>query len=434
MKKKLLSISMVAALMALAGCSGQSAGNTAPTTDNNAQAGNQAAASGEKVDLTYAVWDKNQLPAMEEIAKKFNESHGNINVKVELTPYKQYFTKMDAAAQGDSLPDVFWMNGPNIVKYASNDMLLPLDDQIKADGVDLNNYPKALVDIYTVDGKTYGLPKDFDTIGLWYNKKMFDDAKIPYPDASWDWAKLKEAAAKLTDKNKGVWGFASRPWGQENFYNVIAQNGGFVISDDKKTSGYDKPETIQALNFLVDFIKDGTSPTAQQMDETSAPQLFESGKLAMLYDGAWMVSEFAQNDYTKDKVNVAVLPKGKENTSVIHGLANVVAAKTKHPKEAWEFVKYLGGKDAAEIQASKGAAIPALNGTQDAFIKSNPNFDLKIFVDQAATAKPYPISKNTSKWVQAETEYMTKAWSGEMTVDAAAKELAQKMNEMLSQE
>jgi multiple sugar transport system substrate-binding protein len=437
--KKWVSVTIAALLMAVAGCSSQTQ-DAGQNAGNNAAAGTLAAnqsgsaTSGEKVTLSYGVWDKNQMPAMEEIVKTFSQSHPNIEVKVELTPYKQYFTKMDAAATGGSLPDVFWMNGPNIAKYASNDMLLPLDEKIAADGVDMGNYPKALVDLYTVDGKPYGLPKDFDTIGLWYNKKMFDEAKIPYPDATWDLNKLREAAQKLTDPNKGVWGIAARQYSQENYYNTILQNGGFIISEDKKTSGYDKPEAIAGLKFWVDLIKDKISPTAAQMDETSASQLFESGKLAMLYDGAWMVSEFNENEYTKDKVDVAPLPKGKEDTSVIHGLANVVAAGTKHPNEAWEFVKFLGSKEAAEIQASKGAAIPAFNGTQETWIKSVPSFNLKVFIDQAAKAKAYPVSKDTSKWVQAESDYLTKAWSGELSIEDAAKQLAAKMNELLAQE
>lgn len=426
--KKLVSLAMAALLVAVAGCSG---GGQSATPSDGQKSG---AATGEKVTLTYALWDKNQMPAMEEIAKKFHEANPNVDIKIELTPNKQYWTKMEAAATGGTLPDVFWINGPRIIKYAANDVLLPLDEQIKADGVDLGNYPKALVDLYTYDGKTFALPKDFDTIGLWYNKKLFDDAKVSYPDETWDWNKLKEAAKKLTDEKKGIWGIAAAPYGQDNYYNTIFQAGGSVISEDRKSSGFDKPETIEGLKLWVDMINDKVSPSAAQMSETESTQLFESGKVAMVYSGSWMASAFNGNEYTKDKVDVAYLPKGKENTSVIHGLGNVIAANTKHPKEAWEFVKYLGSKEAAEIQASKGAAIPAFNGTQDTWVKSMPNFNLKIFIDQAANAKAYPISKDTAKWAKLETDYMTKAWAGQMSVEDAAKELAQKMNELLAQE
>ena len=202
--KKLVSLAMAALLVAVAGCSG---GGQSAAPSEGQQPG---AASGEKVTLTYALWDKNQMPAMEEIAKKFHEANPNIDIKIELTPNKQYWTKMEAAATGGTLPDVFWINGPRIIKYAANDVLLPITDQIKADGIDLGNYPKALVDLYTYEGQNYALPKDFDTIGLWYNKKLFDEANVPYPDETWDWNKLKEAAKKLTDEKKGIWGSAVR--------------------------------------------------------------------------------------------------------------------------------------------------------------------------------------------------------------------------------
>jgi len=430
MKKRLAGIAMSLA-MVLSACSGGGGNSSAP--DSSAK--NESAASGEKVTLTYGIWDKNQQPAMEEIVKKFEESHPSVDVKIELTPYKQYFTKLETAATGGSLPDVFWMNGSHIIKYGSNDMLLPLNDLIRADGVDLGNYPKALVDLYTVDGVAYGLPKDFDTIGLWYNKKLFDEANIPYPDGTWDWNKLKETAKKLTNPAKGVWGFAGNLGDEQaTYYNTIFQNGGYVIAEDKKSSGFDKPETIGGLQFWSDMIKEKVSPTFAQMTETSPANLFESGKLAMITDGAWMASEFSENEYTRDKVDVAPLPKGKENTSVIHGLSNVIAANTKHPKEAWEFVKFLGSKEAAEIQASKAAAIPAFNGTQDAWVKSRPNLNLQVFIDQAATAKPYPVSKDTSKWATVSAETLGKAWAGEISVEDAAKEIAKKMNELLAQE
>src|SRR5205823_14916166 len=105
---------------------------------------------------------------------EFKKTHPNINVQVQVTPFAQYWTKLETAATGGSAADIFWMNGTNIIKYASNNILLQLDDKIQADKVDLNSYPAALVKLYTFSGKHYALPKDFDTVGLWYNKKLFD--------------------------------------------------------------------------------------------------------------------------------------------------------------------------------------------------------------------------------------------------------------------
>jgi multiple sugar transport system substrate-binding protein len=326
------------------------------------------------------------------------------------------------------------MNGPNFIQYASNNILLPLDDKISADKVDLSNYPQALVALYTYNGKHYALPKDFDTIALWYNKKLFDAAGMKYPDDSWNWNTLRDAARKLTNPSKGVWGIAAEQNNQQEYYNTIPQNGGYVISPDRKSSGYDNPATIGGLQFWINLIQDKSSPTLAQMTDTPPISLFESGKVAMLYAGSWNAIEFAHNTYTKDKVDAAVLPQGKQRATVIHGLGNVIFAKTQHPQEAWAFVNFLGSKQAAEIQAKTGTVIPAYNGTQGDWVKAYPNFHVQVYIDELAYAVPFPISKNTAAWEDVESKVLNQVWAGQLSVDDGAKQLAHQMNQILAQE
>jgi len=394
----------------------------------------ESSQANQSVTLRYAIWDKNQAPAMQQIVTEFKKTHPNINVQIEVTPSAQYWTKLETAVTGGSAADVFWMNGPHIIKYASNGVIAPIDDQISADKVNLSNYPSSLVSLYTYQGKHYALPKDFDTVALWYNKPLFDAAGVKYPDETWDWNKLQEAAKKLTNPAKGSWGIAAQMTSQEGFYNTIPQNGGYVISPDKKSSGYDQPEAIGGLKFWTDMIKDKSSPTQAQMTDTTPLSLFESGKVAMLYAGSWDAIEFAQNSYTKDKVDVALLPKGKVRATVIHGLGNVISANTKYPKEAWEFVKFLGSKEAADIQASTGTVIPAYNGTQESWVKSQPQFHLQVYIDELAYAIPYPISKDTAVWDDLETKILTQVWGGQLSPEDGGKQLAQQMNQALAKE
>lgn len=416
--KKLISLSSVVLLLVLA----------------LAACGGGGASSGQSVTLRYSIWDKNQAPAMEQIVTEFKKTNPNIDVKVEVTPFAQYWTKLETAATGGSAGDVFWMNGPNFIKYASNNIIMPLDDKITADKLDLNNYPAALVSLYTYNGKHYALPKDFDTVGLWYNKQLFDAAGVKYPDTSWNWTTLRDAARKLTNPAKGVWGIAAQMANQEGFYNTIPQNGGYVISPDRKSSGYDTPATIGGLQFWINLIQDKSSPTLAQMTDTPALSLFESGKVAMMYTGSWNAIEFATNSYTKDKVDVTVLPQGQRRATVIHGLGNVINANTQHPQEAWEFVKFLGSKEAAGIQAKTGTVIPAYNGTQADWVKAYPNFHVQAYIDELAYAIPFPISKNTAAWEDVETKVLNQVWAGQLSVDAGAKQLAQQMNQILAQE
>lgn len=381
-----------------------------------------------KVEITYGIWDKKQLPAIEDIIKLFNEKYPNIKVKTEITPYGQYFQKLETAATGGALPDVLWMNGAHVTQYAEGKVILPISDMAKKDNYSLDNYPKSLIDLYTVDGKVYGIPKDYDTIGFWYNKKIFDDAGVAYPDDTWDWNKLKETAKQLTNKDKGIWGFASTIANQEGYYNFIWQNGGYVISMDGKKAGFDDPKTVEALKFYTSFIKEGLSPTQAQMTETAASELFSSGKVAMMLDGPWMVPEYKKNP----DLNVTVLPKGETRATAIHGLSNVIAANTKNKDAAWKFVQFLGSKEAAEVYAKTGTVIPAFNGAQDTWVKSVPSLNLQAFIDASEYSVPLPNAKSTGEIWQYEVDILKKAWSQEESIEDAAKELTKKANEALS--
>ncbi len=421
--KKIISVALTSMVMltSLAGCSSSK-------TDSGT--------SGKPVTITYAIWDKNQEPGMRAIADAFTAKNPNIKVKIEVTNWDQYFTKLEAAATGGALPDVFWMHSNNFVKYASSGMLMDITDKVKNSKViSESNFPKGLVDSTIQDGKTYGLPKDYDTIGLWYNKAMFDKAKIPYPDGTWDWKKLQEVAKKLTDSSKEVYGFAAPEDAQQGYYNFIYQNKGTVISKDKKKSGFDSAATKEAIQYDVDFsLKDKSSPTQAQFADTSFAAMFESGKVAMGLFGSWMVSEFKANDYVKANCDVAVIPQGKQKATVYNGLQNAVAAKSKYPEQSWKFLEFMGTKEANLIQAEKGAAIPAFKGTAQPWIDYSKGFNLKVFPEMLSYAVLVPTSTTAAKWKEYENDILKRVWTKELTVEEGCKQLAKQMNEALATE
>ncbi|WP_198042551.1 sugar ABC transporter substrate-binding protein [Oceanobacillus sp. AG] len=390
---------------------------------------------GDNATIKYAYWDKNQEQMLKDLVEEFNKEYPDIKVNLELTPYDQYFTKLDAAATGDGLPDVFWMNGPNFVKYASNNMIEPIDERIKEDSVDLAPYPEGLLGLYQYDGKSYALPKDYDTIGLWYNKALFDEADLEYPNDTWTWDDLLEAAKALTDEEKGVHGIAAYIQdAQASYYNTILANDGFIISEDKKESGFDDPKTIEGLQLYHDLIHvHGVSPTHAQMETTTATSMFESGKVAMMFQASYMIPQFKSNEYTLENVDVTVLPIMNKRSNVIHGLGNVIASNSDNKDAAWKFVKFLSSEKAATMQAEAGI-IPAYEGTQKAWVEATPEFNLQEFLDMAEVSEPYPVSKDTSKWATIIQDNIAKAWTGQLTVEEASEIINEEMERILANE
>ncbi len=412
-------------------------GLTACSADKAAGGGDGAAANAEtKAEITYAVWDENQVPALKQNIADFNKQYPNIQVTVDVTPWSQYWTKLQTQATSGTLPDVFWMNGPNVKLYAANGQLEPLTELIADGAIDPKNYPESLNNLYSFDGTQYGVPKDFDTIGVWVNKAILARADVPLPSKDWTWDDLRSAANTVSSRlgAEGIYGIAAAvSGGQETYYNTILQAGGEVISADGKKSGYDSPEAIAGIQFWADLLADGAMPTQQQLSDTPANAWFTSGKAAFFFSGNWSTAELSESSIAADIVAVP-LPQGKRKATVIHGLGNVLSADGKHKPAAKAFLAYLGSQEAQQTQADMKAANPAFNNTQQAFVDSVPNFDLQIFLDAQEYSFPYPSSQHTAVWVALENELLPDAFSGKRPVADVAKELATKMNEALAKE
>ena len=396
-----------------------------------------AAGPGEDIagEIRYAFWDAAQQSYLEKCVEEFNKLYPNIKITLEPSVWDEYWTKLEAGATGGSIADVFWMNGPNITKYAKGDILLPIDDLLAGSDLDKSNYPEGLVSLYHIDGKQYALPKDFDTVGVWYNKQIFDEAGVPYPSDDWTWEDMVDIAKQLTKADGSVYGIGAPYDTQVGIYNTIYASGGEIISADKKSSGYDKPETQAGVQCWIDLQEAGVSPSAASLVETMANVQFLLGRLAMYWGGSWFLAQLLDSDL-KDQVDVAELPSinGKKAT-VIHGLGNCIYKETKYPEAAWKWVEFLAGETANKLSAETGAAIPALKGTAQAWVEKNPGYNLQSFIKSSEEySYAYPASANTAEWEQYQADNLKKAFNLEISVQEACETLTEQMNEVLANE
>jgi len=396
------------------------------------QGGALNSVSAQEVVLTYGIWDSRQEPGLREIADDFEAENPGIKIELQVTGWGEYWTMLEAAATGGSLPDIFWMHSNEIYKYGSNDMLLNLDEYIERDSIDLTKFPQGLVDIYNVNESQYAIPKDFDTIGLWYNKTMFDEAGLDYPDETWTWETLREAAEILTDEEKGQYGISAQLSNQEGYYNFVYQNGGTILTDER-TSGYDLPETIEALEYYFSFVHDGLSP--ESYTDTDSRAFLENGIAAMATFGSWQLPAFLDNEYLVENFDVAPLPsKDGNSTTIYNGLGNAIDANTENPEEAWLFLSYLSSEPVQRKASELGIAISAYEGTAEAWIDSNTEFNLKVYVDMVESGQIRPYTNETTVWEEKAYELLNAAYRGEQSVEEGAKATAEMMNQFISQE
>lgn len=418
--------------LAVAGLAGAAIGLSACSNDSTAPSeGGEAIDKDTTAELTLFYWDKNQTPTVEANIAAFNEEYPNIKVTTSIAAYKDYWSKLRTQAEGDQLPDVFWMNGPNIQLYASNGMLATIDD-IK--DVPWESYPEALVDLYTVDGKHYGIPKDYDTIACFVNKTVFEKAGVEIPTDGWTWAEHNAAARKIADSGSmGVVSSVGAADGQGSYYNTIFQAGGYVIKDDK--SGFADPKSIKGLQFWADLIADGSMPSLQVMSDTTPTKLFASGQAGILWGGSWLVASLLEDLKDPSEIIVVPLPRDEQRATVIHGLSYVASAKSKNLVASKALVKAMTTKEAAEREADNGTAIPAFTGTQQAWIDGQPGWNLDVFTTGADEySAPYPVSKNTAAWEDLQVQILPDAFAGKVPMEEAAKNLAEQMDALLAKE
>lgn len=386
-----------------------------------------------EVSLSYGFWDVAQQPGIEAQIAAFNEEFPNIRISPEVVPFDDYWTKLQTGVGGGQTYDVFWMNATNFPVFAAQGALAPMTEMTAAGGVEIGAYPESLVQLYTFDGVLHGIPRDFDTIALAYNKELFDAAGVAYPTAEWTWDDVRAAAEQLTVKDGdqvSQWGFGSSLSDQQNYFNFIVQNGGGLLNEDGTQALVGEPPACEAFAFLADLVANDLSPDAavQQANEPY-DTLFPAGVIAMIPSGSWNMRTFHE---ANPAIDVAPLPQRKQRASIIHGLANVVYAQGPNQCAAMEWVKFLGSERAEQILADSATVIPAMNGLQEAWLGSIPEMNLQVFLDAVAYSVPFPTTPKGPEWRARIEEVVIAGWNGEIPADQICTRAAEAANAALA--
>jgi len=368
--------------------------------------------SGSGKAVTFFYWDEEQKPGMDAVAAIYTKATGN-RVESTITPWSQYWTKMQTALPSNTAPDVWWCNGAHTFEYFPAGWVQELQSYIDRDKVDMSKFPDSLKETYSYQGKAYGIPKDYDTIALYYNKAIFDARGVPYPTDNWTWADLRRAAERLTYDD--IKGFCVEPFGQNLVYPWIISNNGPVMSPDRRVFTFNNPETIEALRELKRFVDDGLAPTMETVAETEGEALFMAGKLATFTTGCWVNLPFMEA--LGDKLGVARFPISKKPANVIYGLGICMSARSQNKDEAWNLIKVFTTLEGNEAQAS--VVLPAYAGAEVAWLKNFPSLNLRAFTDAASYAMRGPAATHGSSRQNALVEdYLERMFRGDIDIVA----------------
>lgn len=313
---------------------------------------------------------------LESLLYKFSVENPGITAKYEPVTGDFKQALLTSIASGTE-PDIYYMDIGWWNDLATNDVVLPLDDMMGASGVAREEFVPSLIDAFTIDGKTYGIPKDFNTLGLFYNKDMFDKAGQDYPTDAWKWEDLKAAAEKLTDLTtdpaKPVYGLCAAA-DAGRFPIFVYQNGGTVMADDFSDTTLDSEAAVGAAEFYTGFRKDKTGVAPADLGEGWQGTVFGKGQCAMVYEGGWLIP-YLREQFPGIKYGVSQPPAGPAGKgNLIFTVAWGISKNTKNPEAAWKLVQFLTSEASQKTVLESGFALPTrISLGSSEYFTNNPN-------------------------------------------------------------
>jgi multiple sugar transport system substrate-binding protein len=373
---------LAAVTLSLTACSGETA---APTT-TAAPGGSAAAISGE---VNYWLWDNNQKPAYQQCADAFHVANPDATIKITQYAWDDYWSGITNGFVAGTAPDVFTNHLSKYPEFVTQGQLEPLDDYLAADGTKTDIYQKGLADLWVAqDGKRYGLPKDFDTVAIFYNKALIADAGVSEADLAgmtWnptDGGTYEKMIAHLTIDNAGkrgdeagfdktkvkVYGLGldggSGGGNGQTQWSMYSGTTGWTVTDKNPWGthyNYDKPEFQSTIAWMAGLAEKGYMPTIEAVTGQSSGDIFGAGKYAMITNGSWMINQMF--GYKGIETGLAPTPTGPngKRASMYNGLADSVWVGSKNKPAA-----VMGSAACQDLIGKSGVVFPAIPSGTDA--------------------------------------------------------------------
>jgi multiple sugar transport system substrate-binding protein len=325
----------------------------------------------EPVTLDFQAWGDNaDLPAWEKLVQMYKERnpHVTINYSPVADPNANFYQQLQTSIAGGTPPDVASFQGWEWQTYADKDLLAPVDDLVKRDGFDFL-YPqdvKGVVDTTARKGKTYLIPLQVATMLMFYAKKPFDDAGVPYPTDDWTYEEFMEIAKKLTNTSGGTKMFGLQANG--NWFRDIGWIRGtgkqeFDSLIDPKTATFNQPEIVDIVQKVAQDViyTDGIAPSPADM--SGGANTFQTGNCAMKYEGPWwfpaMNSPQLREEGKQIEFDVVLMPKMADADRPHRGWAEGIALlNSDNVEEAWGFASFMASEEGDKIYSETTGRMP----------------------------------------------------------------------------
>jgi multiple sugar transport system substrate-binding protein len=290
--------------------------------------------------------------ALQNALDQFATTYPNIKVDYKEVP-GDYRTVMQTKFAAQDVPDIFYVNADYAKEWIDQGLLEPLDDYISKSGFDTSTFFPGYASIFKgTDGKTYGLPKDGNTIALAVNSDL-----VPTAPTTMD--ELVQTATSLKGQNGLKAPMCLNPGLDRGLAFLYAQ-GGSVVSDDLTQEQIDTDASKTAVQWYMDLFKNGLGMTASDLGSSWCGEALGKKQVAMIFEGGWL-DPFMTSTYPDVKYAWNPMPVGTSGSPVTISftVSYSIGTDSKNKDQAFAVMTYLTGVDGMTKWTEGGVALPS---------------------------------------------------------------------------
>ena len=287
---------------------------------------------------------------------------------------------------GGQPPDVFYLSTDNFASYAANGSLEPY----AADLATADAFFPTLREAFTFEDEFWCAPKDFSTLALVINNKLWKQAGLTEDDVPTTWDELRTVAERLT-KGDTV-GLVYGPEVQRVGV-FLEQNGGGLTNEDGTEATADSPENVEALTFVKEMMQDGVAAYSSDVGAGWGGEAFGKELGAMTIEGNWITGAM-QNDFPDVDYQVVALPAGTEEATIQYTNCWGVAADSDNVDGAVSLVEHLTTPEQQMAFADAFGVMPSVEEVAGQWKEQYP--ELAPFIDGADSAKNLPAAEGSA--------------------------------------
>jgi len=340
---------LVAITLVIAACSAPSA--APPPAATSAPGAAAAAPSSQKIEMRFAWWgSQDRHNRTIKAIEMFQQLHPNISITYEFAGFTDYFTKMSTYATGGNLPDLMQQDYATINEWTQNGLLMPLDNFVNDNTINLKDVPKASIDGGRISEKLIAINLGNNSQSMMLDVDAFQKAGIPLPAENWTWDDFEKIATDVHSK-LGINGGGPNLDDIQMWKSLYLGYGQWGFSTDGKSLGYSNDQPfIDYLKMLM-RLQDAGAITAQQEEIASfragnvEALPIVGGKAAMqyLWSNQLVAAWTAAGENRHFKLNMLPRPKdgGKPENYLKPSQFISITKDSKHPKEAAMFIDFI---------------------------------------------------------------------------------------------